>query len=256
MPSTISRLPAKPKLDPRYYQTGIQLGLLLWGTSQGYFAVSLAAILAVLTTALLTQWVFTAYHQLQLNPLSTLNSGFSILLLLHATHWGWLGLAALLAVSSKFLLRLQQRHVFNPSNLGIVLVLLMTDATWVAHGKWGHAIWLALLLAGFGLVVLLGWKQMATSLGFLVTYTLLQLQNGALLIFSFFMLSDPMTTPAKLSGRLLFGGWVAVLASWLQWQWYIPNAFLYALACSSPLVVLINYKFNGPQFNWAIRRTE
>lgn len=261
------------QIDPRYYQATVQLGLLGWGVSWGYFSVQSGQVFAVLSSALLTQWLFTRYHALRLNPLSTLNTALSILLLLHATHRGWLVLAAVLAVSSKFLLRSQNRHIFNPSNIGIVLVLLLSDATWVAHGKWGHAIWLALLLAGFGLVFLLGRRQMAASLAFIATYSLIllgrafwlgdplaiplhQLQNGALLIFTFFMLSDPMTTPAKVSGRLLYGGWVALLAAWLQFQWFIPNAFLYALACSSPLVLLINYKFKAAPFYWRVRRTE
>ncbi|MEZ5537776.1 MAG: RnfABCDGE type electron transport complex subunit D [Thiolinea sp.] len=268
-------MPGFPRrqIDPRYYQAAVQLGLLIWGTALGYFVVPAAHILAVLTAAALTQWAFTRFHGLRLNLLSTLNTALSILLLLHAAHWGWLALAALLSVGSKFLLRLQNRHIFNPSNIGIVLVLLTVDASWVAHGKWGHAIWLALLLAGAGLILLLGWKQMTTSLAFLLSYTLLlltrafwlgdplaiplhQLQNGALLIFVFFMLSDPMTTPEKLSGRIIYGSWVALFAAWLQFQWFIPNAFLYALACSSPLVLLINYKFKGSRFAWGIRRME
>ncbi len=261
------------KIDPRYYQATVQLSLLSLGMWGGYFAVSPEAVFVVLSTALLCQWGFTRYLNLALNPLSTINTALSILLLLHAAHVGWLALAAVLAISSKFLLRARGRHVFNPSNIAIVLVLLLTDATWVAHGKWGQGIWLALLLAGFGLVFLLGFKQMLTSFAFLVTYAVLllgralwlgdplqiplhQLQNGALLIFTFFMLSDPMTTPENSRGRLIYGGWVAMLAAWLQFQWFIPNAFLYALVCSSPIIVFINYKFKGTQFNWGIRSTE
>nr|CAA6826689.1 MAG: Unknown protein [uncultured Thiotrichaceae bacterium] len=260
------------QFDPRYYQATIQVSLLLWGIGSGYFSVSLASVFSILGAVLFSQWCFTRHLELTLSPLSTLNTGLSIVLLLHAIHPGWLMLAAILAVSSKFLLRLQGRHVFNPSNIGIVLVLLVTDSAWVAHGKWGHAIWWTLLLAGFGLIFLLGFKQMLTSFAFLATYIIVllgraiwlgdplsipmhQLQNGALLIFTFFMLSDPMTTPEKASGRMIYGGWVAIMAGWLQFQWFIPNAFLYALACSSPLVLLINYKFKGSQFSWSIRST-
>ncbi len=261
------------KIDPRYYQATVQLGLLSLGMWGGYFAVSPEAVFVVLSAALLCQWGFTRYLNLALNPLSTINTALSILLLLHAVHVGWLALTAVLAISSKFLLRVRGRHVFNPSNIAIVLVLLLTDATWVAHGKWGQGIWLALLLAGFGLVFLLGFKQMLTSFAFLAIYAVLlsgralwlgdplqiplhQLQNGALLIFTFFMLSDPMTTPENSRGRLIYGGWVAMLAAWLQFRWFIPNAFLYALACSSPIIVFINYKFKGTRFNWGIRSTE
>lgn len=257
--------------DPRYYQLVVQAMLLLWGGLAGYFAVVPLQLLAVVLTALLVQYAFSRYYRLRFQPLSSLNTALSVLLLLNVVHAGWLVLAVLLAISSKFWLRLAGRHVFNPSNFGIVLVLLLSDATWVAHGKWGHAIWWCLMLAGMGLVFLLGWRQMLTSLSFLLVYTLLisgralwlgdplaiplhQLQNGALLIFTFFMLSDPLTTPAASLGRLLYGGWVALAAAMLQWGWFVPNAFLYALACSSPLVLLINYQFSGIPFRWETRK--
>lgn len=113
-------------------------------------------------------------------------------------------------------------------------------------------------------------RNLLTSLAFLAAYAgllagralwlgdpwaipLHQLQNGALLIFTFFMLSDPMTTPQSTAGRLLFGVWVAVLGWTLQFRLFIPNAFLYALAASSPLVLLINGRFAGAPFHWPVR---
>lgn len=256
--------------DPRYYQLAVQCSLLLVGMLTLQFTIPGSNIVAVLATALLTQWGFLRWYGLPLQTLSALNTSFSIIILLYAAHWGWLALAAGIAIASKFLLRIQGRHVFNPSNIGIAAVLLATDSAWVAHGKWGHALWLGLLLAGFGLVWLLGWRQMLTSLAFLAAYACLlagralwlgdpwaiplhQLQNGALLIFTFFMLSDPMTTPQSTAGRLLFGVWVAVLGWALQFRLFIPNAFLYALAASSPLVLLINGRFAGAPFHWPVR---
>lgn len=258
------------RLDPRYYQLAVQCALLLVGMLTLQFTIPWQNIVAVLSVALLTQWAFLRYYGLPQQTLSALNTSFSIIILLYAAHWGWLALAAFIAIVSKFLLRFRGRHVFNPSNLGIVAILLATDAAWVAHGKWGHALWLGLLLAGSGLVWLLGWRQMLTSLVFLLVYVgllvvralwlgdpwaipLHQLQNGALLIFSFFMLSDPMTTPQSVSGRILFGAWVAVLGWVLQFMYFIPNAFLYALVVSSPLVLLINGRFAGAPFHWPVR---
>ena len=225
---------------------------------------------ATLLAAILTQWAFMRYYAIPPQMLSALNTSLSIILLLHTGHWLWMALAAFIAIASKFLARYRGRHVFNPSNIGIVVLLLMTDATWVTHGKWGQAMWLALLLAGFGLVRLLGWRQMISSLVFLGVFSCLvvaravwlgdpwqiplhQLQNGALLVFTFFMLSDPMTTPRSPAGRILFGGWVALLGWVLQFVWFIPNAFLYALAFSSPLVILINLHFTGMAYHWPTR---
>lgn len=256
--------------DPRYYQLAVQCALLLWGMLSLQFTVAWQDVTLVLATALVTQYLFMRVLDLPVQLLSALNTSLSIILLLHAGHWAWLVLAAFIAIASKFLIRINGRHIFNPSNIAIVAVLLATDATWVAHGKWGQAMWFSLLAAGFGLVWLLGWRRMLTSLTFLSVFSglllgralwlgdplaipLHQLQNGALLIFTFFMLSDPMTTPQSTRGRLLFGTAVAIIGWVLQFVYFIPNAFLYALAFSSPFVMLINHYYSGVAYHWPVR---
>ena len=254
-------------IDPRYYQLLVQMSLLVWGVFFLDFANPFVYGVIAIIVSLLTQLCFTRFYALPANLLSSLNSTLSILLLLHATRWYWITLACFIAISSKFLLRYQCKHIFNPSNIGIVMVLLLTPSTWVASGQWGQGIWLALLLAGAGLIMLIGFSRMLTSISFLLIFALLilmralwlgdtwsiplhQLQNGALLIFTFFMLSDPMTTPQTNNGRIFFGMTVALLSFALQYGFYISNAFLYALALAMPLVPLLNRYAQSQHYQW------
>jgi Na+-transporting NADH:ubiquinone oxidoreductase subunit NqrB len=254
-------------IDPRYYQLTVQVSLLLWGLLVLGFSVKPVDIVVTLLTAVTVQWVCTRWAQIPLNILSTLNTSLSIILLLHAAHWGWFMFAAVIAIASKFLFRFDNRHIFNPSNVGIVVAILITESAWAAPGQWGQTMWWALLLAGAGLAFLLGFSRVLTTWVFLCTYAGLillrsiwlgdsllipyhQLQNGSLLIFAFFMLSDPMTIPQSAKGRILYGVWVAVVAWILQFWFYIPNAFLYALAGSSLLVIGINRYSKGSLFAW------
>ncbi|MDD5393377.1 MAG: RnfABCDGE type electron transport complex subunit D [Thiothrix sp.] len=256
------------RLDPRHYQLTVQTTLLLWGIWVLEFPITWQQILAVIGTALLTQRLFCYLFKLPNLLLSTLNTSLSVLLLLHAQAALWLAVAAALGIASKFLLRLDGKHVFNPSNFGIVIALLLTSEVWAAPGQWGHGLWLFLLIAGSGLVGLVGWRTMLATVSFLLAYTSLlflkawwlgdpwtipqhQLQNGSLLLFSFFMLSDPKTTPAHPLGRVLFGVSVALLAVWLQFRLFLPNAFLYALLALSPSVFLFNRWLNYPAFEWS-----
>jgi len=62
--------------------------------------------------------------------------------------------------------------LFNPSALGIVAVILIGDAAWVTPGQWGRDIWLLLLAAGGGLILLIGPTRMATTLAFGTVYAL------------------------------------------------------------------------------------
>jgi len=253
--------------DPRYYQLAVQGGLLFWGILYLGFSLSIQNVLAVWVCALLLQWLLTRHYQLAFNPLSAINSSMSILLLLQTSQIIYLLLAISIAIASKFFIRWQQRHIFNPSNLGIVFVLLISDTTWIASGQWGQSMWWSLLLLGLGLIAFIGFSRLLSSLSFLVSFAFLlgirafflgdpwliplhQLQNGALLIFAFFMLSDPMTTPNSASGRLFLGILVAIVAWVLQFTYYIPNAFLYALALCSPLVILINKITWGTHYQW------
>ncbi len=254
-------------VDPRYYQLIVQASLILWGVFYLESKLPLSHILAGFSVSLIMQVAFTRYLSLPTNLLSTLNSTLSILILLHANSWIWIMLACFVAISSKFIIRYNNKHIFNPSNLGIVAVLLLTSSAWVAPGQWGQAAWFILLMAGLGLIFIMGFSRMLTSISFLVTFvgiTLLrafwlgdplpvplnQLQNGALLIFTFFMLSDPMTTPSNNTSRLIFGIWLAITSAILLFGFYIPNAFLYALALSMPLVLLLNHYFTGRHYHW------
>jgi len=258
-------------IDPRYYQLFVQSSLLVWGV--WVLAVFpepqqvLLHLCVTLLTALLLQWWLTARIQRPINALSAINTSFSLVLLLHANHWLWFVVAAILAIGSKFVLRWQASHLFNPSNIAIVALILLSDQVWVASGQWGQTLWLALLLAGFGLIAFLGVGRLLTSLTFLAVYSALllgrafwlndgwaiplhQLQNGALLIFTFFMLSDPMTTPRHWLARLIYGASLAFAAWILQFFYYIPNAFLYTLALASPFVVILNQRLHGESYQW------
>ncbi len=51
-----------------------------------------------------------------------------------------------------------------------------------------------------------------------------QLQSGAMLLFAFFMISDPKTTPDSRPGRLLFAFLVAAGAYYVQFKLFTPTA--------------------------------
>jgi len=65
-----------------------------------------------------------------------------------------------------------------------------------------------------------------------------QLQNGALIVFAFFMITDPKTTPATAHYRLVQGVAVAVLAAFLQYRLDVASAPLFALVILAPIFAL------------------
>src|SRR6185503_14230267 len=77
-----------------------------------------------------------------------------------------------------------------------------------------------------------------------------RLQNGALLIFAFFMISDPRTTPDSRRGRILFASLVALGAAWVQFRLFRTNGLLWSLFACAPLVPVLDRLLPGPRYAW------
>ena len=77
-----------------------------------------------------------------------------------------------------------------------------------------------------------------------------QLQSGALLLFTFFMISDPMTIPNRRAARLLYAAVVAVAACTWQYGLFRPNALVWALFLCTPLVPLLDRLLPSANFQW------
>jgi hypothetical protein len=159
------------------------------------------------------------------------------------------------------------RHVWNPTNFGIACMMLL-GLGWVSPGQWGSVAFFAFLLAcGGGLVVNraarsdITYAFLASYMGLLfgralymgdpLAIPLHALQNGAFLIFTFFMISDPRTTPDSRAGRLLFAFLVAAGAIWIQFGLHRTNGLIWSLFALAMTVPLIDRFLPGPRHQWA-----
>jgi len=147
--------------------------------------------------------------------------------------------ASAIAISSKALFRVAmqngQRHFLNPSNFGITLTLLLFPWVGIAppyhfseniHG-WGSWILPAVIVMSGSFLnikftkricVVLGWAGGFLIQGLLrnlifgvpLTATLLPMTGVAFVLFTFYMVTDPATSPCTSRGQLLFGSLVSV----------------------------------------------
>lgn len=199
----------------------------------------------------------------------------------HGDWWSVRGLhlfvlVALVCMLSKYTLRLHGRHVFNPSNIGLAWGLLVIGPSYAfsEHLWWaplGPAVLLAMsvILAGawwvlrqvkmipmavtfmavfcvlIGIFALSGhsyyatWHEGPVSGAF---YWITVALSPELLIFVFFMISDPQTSPKSPTGRKLYAVTVAVIAAALisvqTTEFGIKLAILASLVATCPLVPL------------------
>jgi len=256
------------RFDPRWWQICCLGGLLTYGLLFLHFDTPAIQIVATIGTAMLAQLFFTALLRVPtFEWKSALISGFGLCFLFRANDWRLAALCALIAIGSKFLIRWNGKHIWNPTNIALVVMMIAFDQAWVSPGQWGSAPTLAYAMAMGGAFVVNRSARSDTTIAFLAAYAavlfgrslwvgepltipLHRMTSGALMIFAFHMISDPKTTPNTRVGRVLFASMVAVGAGVVAFVLFRPNGPIWALAALSPVVPLIDRLLPGPKYEW------
>jgi len=254
--------------DPRLLQIFILSSFLAFGWFYLDWYASSKIYLAAFAGCILTQlfWIKTR----KLNPnsiLSALISALGLCLLLKVNAWYWMFGAAVLTISSKFLVRYDGKHIFNPTNFGIILVLVL-GLGWVSPGQWGSNLLIAVFLFFSAATILFGVKRWDVALTFLLTLFVLEVfrsylylgwpidfvlhkfSNGTLLLFTFFMITDPRTAPNHRKARIIWACSLAITSFILSQFFYFYKAPIIALFAFSLIVPFLNRAIKAPQFNW------
>jgi FG-GAP-like repeat/ASPIC and UnbV len=247
--------------DPRLHLAAVIFSLHALGQIAFDFRVSIAQILISLgTCAALESGIAFARQGVIMWPASALITGNGVAFILrlpgtrHGDWWslhGWYYYAGAAAVGllSKHVIRFGGRHIFNPSNFGLVLVFLIfregraepLDFWWGPMGAWMIAA-LAIIVCG-GLAILYRLRLLPIAVAFWLTFAAgiaviaaaghamsarwhvgpvtgfffwwVLVTSPEILVFLFFMLSDPKTIPATKRARIAYAIGVGVLATLL-----------------------------------------
>ena len=218
----------------------------------GYKAL-IPVVIAVLTTTILDFAVNYFKYKAFEFPQSALISGLFIGgLLTQNLQWHVYVIAGAIAILSKHLIKIQQKHIFNPANLGILLVSMIFGAS--------HTWWISsplILVLIFGSFIIWRLKRFDLAISFLVGYYLVNsvvellqgaglqevyytiINGGVIYFFSMFMLIEPRTNPAARKQRIAYGVLVAVLFT--LFHFFIPqHDIVLALAVGNILVPILN----------------
>jgi hypothetical protein len=242
--------------DPRLHVAAVIITIHVLGQVTLNFRVSIPQILAaILTCAVLEVLLTFRSSKAFVWPASAMLTGSGVALILRLTgqapndHWtfdGWYIFATVagLALLSKYVVRYRANHIFNPSNIGLVVAFLLLGMTRVEPlDFWWGPLDLG-LLAAYAVILIGGtlitrrlklaalaatyWVALAAGLGLLAAsghcmtanwafapvcgadYWRVIVTSPEVLIFLFFMITDPKTVPAGQVGRVMFGLLVAV----------------------------------------------
>ena len=253
--------------DPRHFQITTLSSLVLLGVFVFAFDMRAWHAAACVSSTVTTQFVASRIVGQKFDARSPLITALSLTLLLR-TGSVWLSIAAgVLAIASKYLIRVNGKHIFNPANFALVTLSLSFAGVWISPGQWGAASLMAIGLIVAGGIVTGKAKRWDVSVALLVSYAVLvygralwlgdplsipthQMQSGALLIFAFFMISDPKTTPDSRIGRVAYAALVASIGFIIQFQFYNAAGIILALTLTAPLVPLFDRFLPGPRYAW------
>src|SRR3989442_4006896 len=276
--------------DPRLRLSAVIFALQVLGQTVLGFKLSIAQILVSIGVCACIDAALTFRRDRVLAwPASGILTGNSVAFILrasgtrHGDWWSlhgvqWFVLACLLSLLSKHLVRPGGRHLFNPSNIGLVWTLLVIGPGLVfpQYLWWGPlgvpvALALAVILLG-GWWVLGSGRMIPMAFPFLVTFAALVGLFAAggrsfvaiwhdgpltgaqywaniclspeLLVFAFFMMSDPQTAPRAARARIVYGAATAAVAaallSFQSTEFGIKLAILSSLTVTCALAPLMD----------------
>jgi Na+-translocating ferredoxin:NAD+ oxidoreductase RnfD subunit len=266
--------------DARLHLAAVIISLQVLGQVAFDFKLSIAQILiSIGTCAILELAIVFRQQRMIMWPASALLTGNGVAFVLrvpgteHGDWWslrGWWIFAGTAAVAllSKYVLRLGGGHIFNPSNIGLVLCFLVLgpgraeplDFWWGPMDAW-MALALAIIVLG-GLAILMRlklltiaasfWLAFAVATGALalsghamtarwhlgeisgLTFWWVLITSPEILVFLFFMITDPKTSPRATRARIAYAVSIALLATLLiaaaRTEYWSKVAVLGALA--------------------------
>lgn len=263
--------------DARYFQIAFLLMFLSYGILFLHWNADWINYLLCIATGLFMQWCCDSLIARKfISPLkwkngswkSVLISCFSLCLLLKTNHWQTFLLAVSVSVLSKYIFRINRKHIFNPSAFGIATTVYLTNDAWISPGQWGNNMVLFSGIISFGFIVVTRVQKLDVSLAFLITFAALifarqvlylgwpldffiqSISTGSLLLFSFFMISDPKTSPNHPVARILWAITIAAISFYLSAFQFVNGAPIWVLVFAQPLVPVLDYFFKATKFRW------
>jgi Na+-translocating ferredoxin:NAD+ oxidoreductase RnfD subunit len=228
MPARRSRLlTIDNRFLPPILITSILIGAnLSFGILEGWERTGLAIAVAIGTELLLGRITYGTWP----HPASAYISGISAGILIRSPFWWPYFFASFISILSKYVLRLNGRHIWNPTNFGVSAMVLLAPATvTVLSIQWGNAVAPMAVIWILGAVIVWRVGRVHISATYVVAFFLFSFVRSALTgtpwlaaiapitgpmyqLFIFFMITDPKTTVRSKRGQCV----VVVLVAFVE----------------------------------------
>ncbi len=249
--------PQRMRFDNRYvaplFITCILLvGHLSYGILESYKTTALAIGAALITELILGRIFFGKW----LNLASAYITGISVGILVRSPAYWPFALCSVISIMSKYVLRVRGRHIWNPSNFGIAVLLFLASETMaVLSIQWGNNLLPIIVIWTLGSIIIWRARRFHISATYVVSFFLFAFLRSWITgdpwqaevapitgpmyqLFVFFMITDPKTTVRSRMGQCVVAFCVALVEFFLRLD-QVVYAPIFALFFVGPAANLI-----------------
>lgn len=239
-------------LAPAFITLILIVGHLSYGILESYLATALAIVTAIAVELISGRLIYGKW----LNPASAYITGISVGILVRSpAYWPYV-VCSFLSIASKYVLRVRGRHIWNPSNFGIsVMVFVVPAAMATLSIQWGNALWPMLVIWVLGSAIIWRVRRFHICATYVLSFLAFAFLRSWLTgnpwqaevapltgpmyqLFTFFMITDPKTTVSSKRGQILVAFLIALVEMILRLMQSIYAPF-YALFLVGPAANLL-----------------
>ena len=244
--------PENRYLAPIFITCILLAGHLSFGILESYQKTALAIVTSI-AAELALGWLLMRKW---LHPASAYITGISVGILVRSpAYWPYV-VCSLLSISSKYVLRLKNRHICNPSNFGIsVLLFLAPETVSTLSIQWGNNVWPMLVIWVLGSVIIWRVRRFNITATYVLSFIafafvrswitsspwlseIAPLTGPMYQLFIFFMITDPKTTVRNRTAQCVVAFLIAFVEMILRLEQIVYAPF-YALFLVGPAALLI-----------------
>src|SRR5271155_1343024 len=251
-------------IAPMFITCILIAGHLTFGILESYKKTGIAIVASIVTELILGR-IFTGKWP---NIASAYITGISVGILVRSpAFWAYV-LCAVISITSKYVLRVKGRHIWNPSNFGISALLFLAPETVATLSiQWGNYLLPMLVIWALGSVIIWRLRRVHITLIYVVSFTafaflrsyitgspwqseIAPLTGPMYQLFIFFMITDPKTTVRSKRGQCLVVFLVALFEMVLRLDQIVYAPF-YALFVVGPTAMVVEIWLDSRRANAA-----
>jgi enediyne biosynthesis protein E5 len=250
------------RIDKRYLAPILVTAVLIVGQLTFGFLESWSRTFLAIATAILVELVLgRIFNGVWPHVASAYVTGISVGMLVRSPEFWPYALCSAISITSKYVIRVDGRHIWNPSNLGMVAMLVLASDTVAGLSvQWGNNLLPMIVVWCFGSVIIHALGRFHITLTYVVAFVAFSIVRAGVTghpwlaevapitgpmyqLFIFFMITDPKTTVHSKRGQCLVAALVAAMEAALRLL-QLVHAPYYALFIVGPLANLVEIARN------------